>query len=365
MKRFILKTLWFVLPYTSLFLLMIKFYSIDKGDLLRIGYIIDLFPSYRQHFKDEFETPIRYTAISEKSDQKKFEILAIGDSFSEQSSFGYKNLLAQNTDLLYIDRFLSIADNPIQTLYALINGDFFDEYKVNYVILQSAERAFTVRVNDIDKNRIINIHDIFDQIENHNGSPKLPRYNFFSNQVFMFLYNSFQYFTKADYCFESLVCKTQMNRSDLFSINTNSLLFYIGDLHDLNANNDLQKVKQLNRFLNKLSELLQKKQIKLIVLPAPDKYSIYYKYIVSKDKYEKPLFFQHLEKEIKDYIYIESDKILKNAIENDNDIYFFDDSHWSPKAAKIVSSEILKEIQVDHENQIKGLIQNHRNSEVY
>jgi hypothetical protein len=101
------------------------------------------------------------------------------------------------------------------------------------------------------------------------------------------------------------------------------------------------------------------------VLPAPDKYSIYYKYIVSKDKYEKPLFFQHLEKEIKDYIYIESDKILKNAIENDNDIYFFDDSHWSPKAAKIVASDILKEIQVDHKNQIKGLIQNHRNSEVY
>lgn len=351
MKKFILKTLWFVLPYTFLFLLMTKLYSINKGDLIRIGYIIDLFPSYGQYFEEEFKQPIRYTAISEKGDRKEFKILTIGDSFSEQPSFGYKNRLAQSFDLIYIDRFLSIADNPVQTLYALAKGDFFDEYKVDYVILQSAERAFTVRIDDIDDDRIINSADVFNQIESYKRNEKLPKHNFFSNQLFMFLYNNFQHFTKPDYCFESLVCKTKMNRSDLFSINTDDLLFYIGDLYDLNVNNDLQRVKQLNIFLNKLSDLLKQKQIKLIVLPAPDKYSIYYEYVINKDKYERPLFFEHLDKENKDYLYIESDKLLKKAIESDNDIYFFDDSHWSPKAAKIIALEILEKIKVDfHEN---------------
>lgn len=347
MKKFILKTLWFVLPYTLLFFLMTSLYSVNKGDLIRIGYIIDLFPSYGQYFEEEFKQPIRYTEISETGDQKEFKILTIGDSFSEQHSFGYKNQLAQNFDLINFDRFLSMADNPVQTLYALTKGDFFDEYKVDYVILQSAERAFTVRINNIDDNRIINTVDILNLVEAHKLNYTLPKYNFFSNQVFMFLYNSFQHFTKDEYCFVSTVCKTKMNRTDLFSINTNDLLFYVGDLYDLDVNNDQQRVKQLNIFLNKLSDLLKQKQIKLIVLPAPDKYSLYYEYIINKDKYVKPLFFDFLDKEKKNYIYIDSSRILKKVMETDNDIYFFDDSHWSPKAAKIIASEILEKIKVD------------------
>lgn len=345
MKKFILRTLFFVLPYTFLFLLTTKLYSLNKGDLIRIGYIIDLFPTYGQYFEDEYKQPKQYTAISENTDQKEFNILAIGDSFSEQSSFGYKNQLAQNFDLLYIDRFLSIEDNPVQTLYAMIKGDFFDEYKFDYVILQSAERAFTVRIDDFDENRTINTADIFNKVEKHKPKETLPNYNLFSNQVFSFLYNSFIFFIKDDYCFEYMVCKTKMNRSDLFSIPTDDLLFYIGDLGDLEANNNEQRVGNLNLFLNKMSALLKEKQIQLIVLPAPDKYSLYYDYIVRKDIYEKPLFFEHLAKENKEYIYIDSKEILKITGESEKDIYFYDDSHWSPIAAKRIASEILNKIK--------------------
>lgn len=341
--KFILKTLWFVLPYGILFLLMTKLYPIQKGDLYRIGYIIDLFPSYGEYFRSEYEKPIRYTAISEKSKKKKFKILAIGDSFSEQPTFGYKNQLAQTLDVLYIDRFISIADNPVQTLYALAKGDFFDEYKVDYVVLQSAERAFVERVNDFDYNKTKSTADVFDKIKNH--TPKeIPKYNFFSNQAFVFLYNTIQYFVNEDYCFEAVVQKTKLNRNDLFSINTDNLLFYQGDIKEMEFNNNLQKVEQLNAILNKLSLLLKEKGVQLIVLPAPDKYNMYYEYIEDKSKYVKPLFFEYLDKQNKEYIYIDSEKILKKAIERDNDIYFYDDTHWSPKATKIIAAEILKNI---------------------
>lgn len=343
MKRFILKTLWFILPYTFLFLLMIKFYSINKGDLYRIGYIIDLFPSYGKYFEEEFEKPIRYTTISDNPSQKEFTVLAIGDSFSQQPTFGFKNQLAQSIKVLYMDRFISIDDNPVQTLYALARGDFFDIYNVEYVVLESSERAFVERAYDLNKKRIKNISDITEKINNR-PIEKLPKYNFFSNQAFIFLYNAFRFLTNSEYTFEEKVHKTKLIRSDLFSVNTNNLLIYSDDMVDAEYNNDLNKIQNLNNILNDLSFLLKKKNVSLIVLPAPDKYSMYFDYIKNKSKYHKPLFLDYLAELNKDYIYIDSRMLLKNVIGLENDIYFYDDTHWTPKAAKIIASDILKKI---------------------
>ncbi len=129
-----------------------------------------------------------------------------------------------------------------------------------------------------------------------------------------------------------------------FAVNENNLLFLFKDLSNLEGNNDFSSVQKLNNILNDLSNKLKSKKVKLIVLPAPDKYGLYYDYIADKTKFPRPLFFNHLSVLKKDYIYIDSKKILSAHLEVEKDIYFYDDSHWSPVASKIISNEIKKAI---------------------
>ena len=86
--------------------------------------------------------------------------------------------------------------------------------------------------------------------------------------------------------------------------------------------------------------LLSQKGITLIVLPSPDKYGVYYEFIQNKANYPRPLFFDQMDGMEKDYIYINSKKILTNAVNNKRDIYFFDDTHWSPWGSKLIAREL-------------------------
>ncbi|WP_278020214.1 hypothetical protein [Flavobacterium ginsengisoli] len=77
-------------------------------------------------------------------------------------------------------------------------------------------------------------------------------------------------------------------------------------------------------------------------MPAPDKYDLYYDYILDKTNFPKPLFFQYLGFLKKDYIYIDSKRKLLDQLEVKKDMYFYDDTHWSPVASKIIANEIDK-----------------------
>ncbi|MNF12645.1 hypothetical protein D3C80_2142110 [compost metagenome] len=62
------------------------------------------------------------------------------------------------------------------------------------------------------------------------------------------------------------------------------------------------------------------------------------------------MFFQYLASLKKDYLYINSKKILSAQLENKKDIYFYDDTHWSPIASKIVADKIRNVIVADQKN---------------
>ena len=151
MKKFIIKALLFSWPIVFLFLFTLVFYATNKGDLVRVGYIIDK-ADYRNVFKEELERENFYTKVSSVNlnSPKKYTVLTIGNSFSEQKGFGCKNYLAQKSTIsvLHLDRFLS--GNPIQTLYGFLNSNVLDKIKVNYIILQSVEREFVTRGKSVD-----------------------------------------------------------------------------------------------------------------------------------------------------------------------------------------------------------------------
>lgn len=118
------------------------------------------------------------------------------------------------------------------------------------------------------------------------------------------------------------------------------MLFFKGDLQNIDLNNTENAVINLNEELNNLSAILQQRKIKLIILPSPDKYDFYYDYIINKMSYPKPMFFEIMKQLEKDYIYVDSKAILKKIALTKKDIYYYDDSHWSPWASQLIAKEI-------------------------
>lgn len=331
------------MPFLILNLFTYIFYYKNKGSgFLRLGYIINLYPNYRTIFSKEFENKIYYTQISEQTNHRKYRILTIGDSFSEQNEIGYKNYLSKNKEntILHIDRFLS--HNQVQTLYNLINGDFFEKYQFEYVILQNVERHFIDNIDNINTKKVITYNEL-NKLAKVKPKPKTENFNlnFPSINIFKFPYYTFQYYSKNTFLFDENVYKTEIS-NNLFSVENNKLLFYFYDVVATKKNNIEENVYKLNNVLNDLNNLLKKKGVKLIVLPSPDKYDIYFNYIINKEKFPKPLFFEHLKKMYKEYIYIDSKDVLSSAINKKKDIYFYDDTHWSPWASQIIAEEIEK-----------------------
>lgn len=343
MKKFILRVAIFLSPVLLAFAVTESLFTTDKGDLLKVGYIADIIPYDRAEiFKDEFNREKFFTHFSELdfSKKQKFKTLVIGDSFSEQGNFGFTNYLAESTanPLIYLDR--NLHDNPIQTLVGIINGDLLDSIKIDYIVLQSVERTLATRT-EIDESAILSIDSLNKVKEALKsavpiGSNEVDK--LFSDRMLKFTTINLGYpFDDNAFYSETYIVKT---KDTLFSVDNNNLLFFFDDLRSIEENSKPKIVETLNTQLNSISAKLAEKGIKLIVLISPDKYSIYYDEIIGKEKYPKPEFFEMFNSLPKNYQFVKSEEILKKAIKDQKDLYFYDDTHWSPFAAKIITKEI-------------------------
>lgn len=343
MRKFVFKSFVFLLPIILLFSFTKLFFTQNKGDLIRLGYVLNLeADKYDEKFKEEYMMVNHYKNISNinLNSHNKFKVLTIGDSFSEQLNFGYKNYLAKKKgiSLVHYDKFLN--DNPFETIWGMLNGDLLQNLEIDYIILQSVEREMVRRGVGIKKNKLIFKDTLKKIIKYFKKTPKKNRSKneLFSKEVVKFPLTNFLYLFD-DNAFTSKVYKVKTTKN-LFSINKKELLFYFSDKNRAEYNSNIKAIKILNEELNFLSKALEKRGIKLIVLPSPDKYGFYYEFISNKYDYPKPLFLEHLKKMEKSYLYVDPKQILNKFIGYKKDLYFYDDSHWSPVSAKLIAAEI-------------------------
>ena len=315
----------------------------NKGDLIRVGYVMN-FGNYRSIFSEDFKQKHYYTQVANANldTPKKYTILTIGDSFTAGKGFGYKNHLAQkpNISVLHLDSFL--FKNPIQTAYGIVNGDLLNTIKVDYVILQSVERDIIYRSENLDINKKINIEIIKKLAINYKNrkidSTKINKFS--ANRMIKFPIRNIGYFFDDNAFYsETYQVKT---KEKLFSGKTNNLLFLTTDLINVKKNNNVNAISKLNDVFNDLSKRFSLRGIKLIVMPSADKFDFYYDNIVENNKYKKPLFFDYFDTLPKNYFYINSKKVLKPYLKNKKDLYFYDDTHWSPISDKIIANELYK-----------------------
>ena len=343
MKRF----LYTIFAFASPFILLIGFttlcYTKTRGDLNRLGKI-SIDASYRDQFQKELDTPQNYTDFSALNLEKEnnFNILTIGDSFSQKGGHGYQNYLTTDTTSIvnFDTRAYTIPTNPIDLAFKMIEGDVFNNLHIDYLILQSVERYIVQRSENIEHSTKITVEalEAFRKVQDTNKT-YTPNRNY--NDYLKFPFYSLLY-NFSDNAIYSPVHQKAINK-EVFS-KKNTLLFFEEDITALEKNNNRELVNNLNTELNILAHKLKERDITLIVLPSPDKYDLYYEHITTKN-HSKPQFFEHMRDLKKEYIYIDAKNILTKHIDNGReDIYFVDDTHWSPKGAKIIGDSITETI---------------------
>lgn len=338
MKKFIFKSAIIFIPVLLLHLIVFSYYSPDKGDLLRIGYIIDEFPEYRKFFSKDLENEMRVISVSKVMEKKEYDLLTIGDSFSEQGNIGYQNFLALNngTKVVHVDRYFHT--NQFQALIGLLNSGFFEKYKFNFVLLQFVEAGSRGIPRNLDLDYIYPEIKIMDSTSSDTYQ-FTKKFAFPSDRVV-----KFPYYNLKRILFPELDCNEVYSlplKENAFSVSDSTLYFHSSNPAYSN-NSDEQSIIELNLLLNQLAENLKEFGVELMIMPVPDKLDFYFDMLEYSGRFEKTKFFEIMAPLSKNYIYIDSFKILMNQRELKKDIYFYDDTHWSPLGAEIVSREISK-----------------------
>ncbi len=339
MRKFLLKFLLIVVP---LALLMLNYAGYEKsgGDLNRIGKV-SVPADYRKIFEGTYpETKLyREYSFCDAAALREFDVLTVGDSFSQQGISGYQNLLARTSglDIVNLDGYAYHLENPLQLLNTMSKGDFFSVVKPRYVVLEIIERRISWYGQSIDRNDSVDFADFEaryrrDRAIVESGETTLGL-DYFSDILKYFAFNAL--YNLDSRAFFSQVYNVRLT-SDLFSVYPRRLLFFDEDILNVRFG-DYRYVKVLNDDLNLIHDRLAERGVSLIVMPTPDKSDLYGEFM-EPGTLPKERFFKSLEEMDKRYMYINTKALLLPYLRAGlKDVYYADDTHWSPIGAVIAA----------------------------
>lgn len=312
-----------LLPILVVFLAVV-FYFANRGnitgDLGKMNQM--LFPKeYRTSSKFAEEQSVylhRKDCLDSISDT---DVLCIGDSFSKLTVFpeALSNSLKRNVGLFCDDWDLS----PEQVLINII--DSINAPKV--VVLESVERYFVERLCGLD----FRWREPISHVENSHKSSWVSRK---VNKIATFYKNNI---------FRGDAVKSANLLYPLFTCsgNNNKLLFYQEDLIIPTEDN----VLLAKRKLDTLFSFAKERNIDLYYIVASDKYDIYQNFI-DDNSYPKKQTLDAFARYVgsNSHFLNSKDFLLPMAERGVTDVYYVDDTHWSPVGAKVVADSVAARI---------------------
>ena len=317
MKRFLIAI---VSPLKSPLLLLsialVYFLHISEditGDIGKLGQIIF---SKEYHFQEKFQTDdvdrIPWSTIKDLRNQN---VLFLGDSFTKGLIYpDYLSLiLHQNAAKFFADN----IETPEKTFVALCNAGV---EMPDVVVIESVEREFPFRLCHLDFSlKIDPIPSVY--------KPTIAKQSGFSTFYKNKMINNHAIFhvTMQDSLF-TCPCKEK------------DLYFYHDDLRFP----DDEQIWTAISKLDSLFLLAKEKNVCLFYVVAADKYDVYQEFTICNKYPKKELLERFVDFETNPYYVNTKHVLLKNARQGVKDLYYADDTHWSPIGAKIVAEEIAR-----------------------
>ncbi|MDX4064301.1 hypothetical protein Q6A84_08880 [Aliarcobacter skirrowii] len=328
------------------------------GDLARMSYLVDIVQD-RKNIVDLGKVHLSQNDYINQN----IEILTIGDSFSNGGAGGKNSYYQDYISTFYNKNVLNLnpqkidnTSNYIEIISLFANSDYLEKMGVKYVLVESVQRESLVRFANNDLNFSIknnnNLKSIFENFKQTYTIEELHTFkpSIINNLNFNAFFYNMKYYVKGYGKLNSSVYVEKLNKELFTSKSRSKLVFFHDDIKKLSLETK-ENIELLNQNFNNLAAILEKKGIKLIFMPAVDKYNLYRPYIVSNN-YKESIFFEYLSTLDKKYIFINTKEILLKSLENDEkDIFYADDTHWSYKASEqIIKSEDFNKIFNKGEN---------------
>lgn len=316
------------------------------GDLARLSYQLD---SMQLRETSKLTLPQQHI---EAKDWKEgpVDIITIGDSFSNGGAGGinpyYQDYLASTYHLKVLNLAPSKMDkNPIETIISLYNNGLLDVLKPRFILLSSVEREtlkrFAVNISyDYNISQAQSLYNFKHPIVN---AHKQKGISIINNGNYKVLINPLIYKFSNKPIALSGIYKMPLKRALFTAKVPDTLLFHQDDIKGIGYATE-KNLQQLNHNLNTLARVLKEKNIRLIFMPAVDKYTLYAPYL-RNNPFPQSHFFEDLNVLKKEYIFINTKQILSKLLPDQKDLYYADDTHWNFMASKTVVQSIKSMMQ--------------------
>ena len=322
-----------------------------QGDLNRLGGFASTEPLMEKVKYSKRHTPLGEYIRSGK--KESFDVITLGDSFSEGigatlpiNGTGYQDYLVNKYGIRVLNA--GITENCVEDLYILLNSGIIDEVRPKAIILESAAREVQHRLGmqEIQPESITKeMSERYLRGLRANASSLSLASGFMPSimvQANMKFISYKLYHIMNPECLSFSVYINELSRN-LFSNPgyEHILVNFIGDFNYLGLPLDAETA---NMNLNKAAKILREKNIQPIFFAAADKYDLYYPYIINHNGRPENNFFPEIRKvSPKDYVFIDTMKMFREALERgEQDIYCFNDTHWSSKGIQIFCDELVK-----------------------
>ena len=284
------------------------------GNLGKLGQI--RFKDYRKQEKLNYDE-IAHPYWCNNQEIGKFKMAFMGDSFVNETPFPqFLSELTKHNSTILVSFNLGSSE---QSFISLCNTN---ETMPQIVILESVERDFVNRLSMLD----FGSETRPEPLEYSNGKSKQTDFfTFYKNNI---LKNPSLFWLPLT--------------DSLFSCHgkEKELLFHTGDLYEIEESVTQTAISKLDS----LFQFAQERDITLFYVVAADKYDVYQEFVEGNVYPSKSILDAFTGFERNPYFVNTKDILLKKARQGVTDLYYADDTHWSPIGAKIVAEEIARRI---------------------
>lgn len=363
MKRFISHIIMMIIPV----ILVIAYYTVcvaphRHGDLGRLGFIA---------FEDEYDSCLVENALDsynvvEIDDINNIDnidndssILTIGDSFSQMGRLGYQNyisVLCPDHKIYNLSPLWKEYNVRMQYIADLIISD---SILSSIVILESVERLLIPRLADLDFS-VDNARKRLEEYRNAilSNKPTLPASdktkNFvgdvvdFKNVCYDYILQTQEYIKKSLDIDNPVKHLKLRNKAFTCKGKEDDLYFYI---HDLDAPSK-EEITEAKAKIDTLFMYADRKNVKLILVAACDKYD-FYKPLMVNDDYAVPGNLDYFAGKNNDIHFVDTKVLLRPYLtKGEKDIYKCNDTHWNINTSMRVAKEIKRRLDSYYNNRI-------------
>ncbi len=336
MKKFLIKLSYTVLPVFLLLFGLVAYVTLyisprTTGDLGHLAYIpFDCQEDDPDEMKEQLFEDVQLT---DSLRNIHVDVLTVGDSFSKMGRLGYQNYLAAQ-GISVANSVRELYESPFQYAYNILDMGLVDSTNISVLVVQVGERDLVSRSEEFNVDKIdMDELDIEPPSGGSGGNA-----------------NEWSLLRARDFLMYRLhwspVFKVTLDKDYFNSKEPRSLYFYCADITNGLNIDEASKQKVLETF-QILTRKAEERGVALMLLLPVDKYDMYQDHIVD-NPYPHKTYVEDAREIFGDTPNVLLCKYLLMPLieKGEKNVFLFDDSHWSIKAAEVVGTELSRRVKM-------------------